>query len=65
VAPGRIVVDAASEFRRYFETSSVGGLFELRAAFPVTGDAASIAELEVEITNALGVARSGRVPVAR
>ena len=64
VAPGRIVVDAASEFRRYFETSSVGGLFELRAAFPVTGDAASIAELEVEIANALGVARSGRVRVA-
>lgn len=64
VAPGRIVVDAAREFRLYFDTSSVGGIFELRAAFPVTGDAASIAELEVEISNALGVARSGRVRIA-
>jgi hypothetical protein len=65
IAPGRIVVDVAREFRLYFDSSLLGGIFELRAAFPVTGDAASIAEVEVEITNAVGVARTARVRVTR
>lgn len=65
VAPGRIVIEAATQFRQHFETSGLGGLFSLRAAFPVTGDAAGIAAAEVEITNAAGVTRSGQVSVTR
>lgn len=61
VEPGRIVVDASGDFRRYFDTSEAGGMFTLRAVFPVTGDAAQILAVEVEMTSALGTTHSGRV----
>lgn len=61
VQPGQIKVDASREFRSYFETSPLGGLFALRALFPVTGDPAGITGVEVEIRNNTGVARTGRV----
>jgi len=61
VEPGRISLDASAEFRRYFDTTEVGGMFTLRAVFPVTGDAAQILAVEVEITSALGTTHSGRV----
>ena len=62
-APGRIAMEAAGEFRKYFESSMLGGTFALRAAFPVTGDASGITEAEVEITNSAGVTRSQRVAI--
>jgi len=61
VEPGRISLDASAEFRRYFDSSEVGGMFTLRAVFPVTGDAAQILAVEVEIANALGTTHSGRI----
>jgi hypothetical protein len=61
VEPGRISLDAGAEFRRYFDSSEVGGMFTLRAVFPVTGDAAQILAVEVEIANALGTTHSGRI----
>ncbi|MBM3745163.1 MAG: choice-of-anchor D domain-containing protein [Acidobacteria bacterium] len=61
LAPGRIAIDAAGEFRRYFESSSLGGVFALRAGFPVTGEVSAVAAVEVEITNSAGVTRSERV----
>jgi len=61
LAPGRIAIDAAGEFSRYFETSNLGGVFTLRAGFPVTGDVSAVAAVEVEITNSAGVTRSERV----
>lgn len=63
VDPGPIAADAASEFRRYFESSDVGGLFTLRATFPVTGDAALINAVNLEIGNAVGTARAERIPI--
>lgn len=63
LAPGRLTLEAAGEFRRYFETSALGGVFSLRAGFPVTGDVTAVSELEVEISNSAGVTRSGRVPI--
>lgn len=55
-----VAADATADFRRYFETS-LGGTFQLRAAFPVAGDASQIGAVEVEMTNSAGTARSERV----
>ncbi|MDW8129955.1 MAG: choice-of-anchor D domain-containing protein [Bryobacterales bacterium] len=59
--PGAITVDATAEFRRYFESAGLGGLFALRAAFPVTGDVSRVAAVEIEIRNSAGSARTSRV----
>jgi hypothetical protein len=61
VDPGRIGLDAAAEFRHYFDSSELGGAFALRAVFPVTGDAAQISAVEVEITSSLGTTQPGRI----
>ncbi len=60
VEPGTIVVDASREFQRYFESSAAGGMFALRAVFPVSGDASAVSGVEVELKNAVGAARSAR-----
>jgi hypothetical protein len=61
VAPGPLKVDVGGEFRRYFETSAVGGAFLLRAVFPVTGQASDIVSAEVEAANTVAPTRSARV----
>jgi hypothetical protein len=61
LAPGPIKVDLAPDFRRYFETTAVGGAFALRAVFPVTGKVSDIVSLEVETANSAGPTRSARV----
>ena len=61
VPPGAVRVDATTDFRRYFEATDLGGLFGLRARFPVTGDPAAIDAVEIEIANGAGAARSGRL----
>jgi hypothetical protein len=63
LAPGRISIDATGEFRRFFESSTLGGTFALRAAFPVIGEASTVAALAVELTNSAGVTRSERASV--
>lgn len=59
--PGPIAVDLAAEFRRYFESSALGGMFALRAVFPVTGDAGAVAGVEVEMTNSVAATRTSRI----
>lgn len=61
VPPGAVRVDATADFRRYFEVTDLGGLFGVRARFPVSGDAAALDAVEVEIVNGAGAARSGRI----
>jgi hypothetical protein len=56
-----IVPDIAAEFRRYFETSTMGGTFAVRAVFPVTGDPAQVSAVEVELKNDSGTSRTGRL----
>jgi hypothetical protein len=46
--------DAAGDFARYFAGSDLGGVFLLRAVFPVSGDASQVASCEVALTNAAG-----------
>jgi hypothetical protein len=61
IQPGAIRVEAAADFRRYFTASTLGGIFSVRAQFPVTGDASAISGVEVEVVNASGTTRTQRI----
>jgi hypothetical protein len=63
VPPGAIQVDASRAFQQYFETTDYGGLFTLRALFPVTGDVLKVGAVDVVLSNSLGDTRTGHVPV--
>ena len=60
IAPGAIRSDAAADFAKYFASSDLGGVFLLRAVFPVTGDAALVASCEVTLANSAGSAKTQR-----
>jgi hypothetical protein len=60
ISPGTIRTDASADFSRYFAASGLGGVFLLRAVFPVTGDATVVASCEAALTNSVGEARSQR-----
>ncbi|MGE5567822.1 MAG: choice-of-anchor D domain-containing protein [Rhodospirillales bacterium] len=49
-----IRADAAAAFAHHFETANVGGLFFLRAVFPVTGAITQIDSVDVEMQNSAG-----------
>lgn len=61
ISPGALRVDATADFKRYFDGSTLGGTFALRATFPVAGNASEIAGLEVEMKNVAGTIRSERL----
>jgi hypothetical protein len=61
IAPGVIRYDASSNFQQYFGATQVGGMFGLRATFPVAGDATQVSSADVEITNTAGVAAAKRI----
>jgi hypothetical protein len=56
VQPGLIRVVSPPEFKQYFAANQAGGMFTMRASFPVTGDAAQIAGVDVQVTNSAGTA---------
>lgn len=59
---GAIQVDVGADFRRYFAGSNYGGLFALKAVFPVnSGSPAEISAVEIEMTNNTGTAAPVRV----
>src|SRR5450759_546071 len=60
IAPGAIRADAAADFAQYFAASGLGGVFLLRAIFPVTGDAALVASCEATLANSAGSAKTQR-----
>lgn len=50
-----ILVNAASDFSRYFFTNNqAGGAFALQAKFPVTGDITQVGSVTAEVTNSSG-----------
>jgi len=51
---GVISTAPVEQFKAHFEQSKLGGVFRLRAAFPVTGDATIVGSVLVEIANAVG-----------
>ncbi len=52
-----IQVDLTSRFSAYFQSSLLGGVFSLKAVFPVSGAVAQLDSVDVDITNALGTTR--------
>jgi len=60
IAPGAIRVDVAADFAKYFSGSDLGGVFLLRAVFPVNGDAAQVASCEATLANSAGSAKTQR-----
>ncbi|HMC59642.1 MAG TPA: hypothetical protein VKJ01_10655, partial [Candidatus Solibacter sp.] len=54
-----ITTDATKDFAQYFQTSD-GGVFLLRAVFPVTGAASAIASFEAGLTNSAATAKTAR-----
>ncbi|MSV27969.1 MAG: choice-of-anchor D domain-containing protein [Bryobacterales bacterium] len=61
VNPSPIRYDGTAGFKTYFDAQAPGGLFSLKAAFPVSGDPSQIDAVDVEILNREGVARAERV----
>jgi hypothetical protein len=53
--------DFTGAFRAFFATMRGGSTFHARLTFPVNGDAAPIAAVEFEISNAAGTTRSTRI----
>ncbi|MCC6537817.1 MAG: choice-of-anchor D domain-containing protein [Bryobacterales bacterium] len=51
---GVITTTPADLFKAYFAQSNLGGVFGLRAVFPVTGDATIVGSVLVEIANPVG-----------
>jgi hypothetical protein len=61
LTPEPLRADAGADFRRYFESATLGGAFSLRAVFPVAGDTSQISAVEVEMANPAGTTRSERI----
>ena len=51
---GVITTTPGDQFRTYFAQSNLGGVFKLRAVFPVTGDATIVGSVLIEIANPVG-----------
>lgn len=63
IGPGAILADVRRDFERFFSAASkeTGGVFTMRASFPVQGNVAQIAGVEIELTNSSGSSRTQRL----
>ena len=61
VQPGVIRVNGAAEFQRYFEGATAGGVFTLKAVFPVTGGIGEITSCDVILANGSGSTQIGKI----
>jgi len=58
IAPGAIRTDSSKDFAAFFQTSDAGGVFLLRAVFPVTGNVSAISSFDVSLTNSAGTSKT-------
>ena len=56
-------VTPENEWRNYYQTSTLGGLFRIRAVFPVAGDASLVSSVTVAMANAVGRTEVGKLSV--
>jgi hypothetical protein len=61
IAPGDISVDGTQPFRQYFASSELGGVFGLRALFPIDGDANRVTAAQVDLTNSAGTTSTAKI----
>jgi len=60
VMPGAIQANGAAAFANYFQASTLGGTFQLKAVFPVTGDSSAVGSFEVGFSNSAGSSATAR-----
>jgi hypothetical protein len=53
--------DASADFAKYYAATDLGGAFQMRAVFAVTGDSSKIASCDVALTNTAGNTRVPRI----
>ncbi|MGA3026139.1 MAG: hypothetical protein ABSF98_15335 [Bryobacteraceae bacterium] len=64
IAPGLIQSNVTAAFANYYTANpAAGGVFNLQATFPVTGDITKVASVDVQFTNPAGVTDTGLLPV--
>jgi hypothetical protein len=63
VAPGKIHADIETAFCQYFAATDFGGIFTLRAVFPVFGNVLKIVAFEAELANSFGTTRTVRTAI--
>ncbi|MBL8177202.1 MAG: hypothetical protein JNK48_21185 [Bryobacterales bacterium] len=61
VPPGILTSLIADKFRTYYQTTTVGGMFQMLAVFPASTTTISIAAAEVEFRNGYGISRTERL----
>ncbi|MFN7936167.1 MAG: hypothetical protein U0R19_22740 [Bryobacteraceae bacterium] len=61
VPPGILTSLVAEKFRAYYETTAVGGMFQMLAVFPASTTTITIAGAEVEFKNRYGISRTERL----
>ncbi|MFN7992967.1 MAG: choice-of-anchor D domain-containing protein [Bryobacteraceae bacterium] len=61
IPPGDIAVDKSADFRNYFGTSDLAGIFGLHALFPISGDATRVVAVEVQLTNSVAESKTSRI----
>jgi hypothetical protein len=54
IGSGPITADFTSQFRTYFNTSTDGSAFSMLVSFPITGNAAEVGSVNVQMTNSAG-----------
>jgi hypothetical protein len=59
---GAIDINAAGVFQQYFTTTTVGGMFQVLAVFPVTGSTTLIGSVTAQITNSQGTSTVQQIP---
>jgi hypothetical protein len=59
---GAIDVDETSGFQTYFSATTAGGMFQILAEFPVTGNTALIGAVTAQITNSQGTVTTPSIP---
>jgi hypothetical protein len=61
IPPGAIRSQVAPLFQDYFRTTTVGGMFSMRAIFPASAPTQPIRYVEIEVINSAGAARTQRI----
>jgi hypothetical protein len=56
-------VTAENEWKSYFQSSGMGGVFRLRAVFPVAGDVSLVGSVTAEIANGVGRTEIGKLTI--
>jgi hypothetical protein len=61
---GLVTANVTQDFQSYFQTTTAGGSFQLRASFLISGDSTVLGSVVVSITNSVGVTTTQRLTLS-